>query len=90
MGSTELNLLLKFGVPLAVRLLADGEDEKETIVTVTSAITGMASRVDVGEALLEADEQQTKSIIDSLFGVIVGIGDAFGGLIKAIAGLLGG
>ena len=40
MGTTELNLLLKFGVPLAVKLLADGKDETETVNTVTAAVSG--------------------------------------------------
>lgn len=91
MGSTELALLLKFGVPLAVKLLKDGKEETETIEVVSAAIVNMeAGEMDVGTALLEADEEQTRNIIDGLFGVITGIADAVGGLLKAIVGLFGG
>ena len=91
MGSMELNLLLKFGVPLAVKLLVAGKDEKEVTDTVTAAVSGMAAgKVEIGKALLAADEKQTQSIIDGLLGVIVGTVDAFGGLIKAFLRLLGG
>ena len=91
MGTTELALLLKYGVPVAVKLLADGKEESETVDAVTSAITNMDAGVpDVGEKLLKADEEQTKNIIDGLFGMITGLGGAFGGLVKAFVGLLGG
>lgn len=90
MGTTELNLLLKFGVPLAVKLLADGKEEKEAIEIAKTAVAGMASggNLDIGDVLLAADEEQTQSIIDGFFGLITGVGDAFGNLLKALGGLL--
>ena len=91
MGSTELALILKFGVPLAVKLLSDGRDETETVEAVTGAIVNMESGdIELEETLLEADKEQTKSIIDGLFGVITGAAGALGGLLKAIIGLFGG
>ena len=87
MGSLELSLLLKYGVPLAVKLLKDGETEDETVEVVVTAITGLSDNIDVGEALLKADKEQAKGIIDGLFGVLTGVTDAFGNLLKAIGGL---
>lgn len=89
MGSTELALLLKYGVPLAVKLLSEGKDEEETVEAVTSAITNLESGAEIDEVLLAADEEQTKSIIDGLFGVLTGTLGAVGGLLKAFAGLFG-
>ena len=91
MGNTELALLLKFGVPLAVKLLNDGKDEDETIEFVKTAIVNLeGGNTDLGSALVNADNEQTKNIIDGLFGVITGVGDAVGGLIKAFFRLFGG
>ena len=90
MGTVELALLLKFGVPLAVKLLANGKDEEETSVVVGDAIEKMAANKDVGPVLRTADKAQTESIINGMFSVIVGTGDAIGCLLKAILGLLGG
>lgn len=92
MGTTELTLLLKYGIPLAIKLLNNGKDEEETTKAVTGAIEGMAAgEVDVGmgDALVKADKEQTKSIIDGLFGVITGTANALGGLVKALFGLFG-
>ena len=90
MGNLELGLLLKYGVPLAVKLLRGGETEDETVEAVKAAIAGMANPPDVGETLLEADDEQAKGIVEGLFGVLTGVTDAFGGLLKAIGGLFGG
>ena len=87
MGTIELGLLLKFGVPLAVKLLTAGKTETETVIEVSHAIAGM-SETNVGEVLLLADEQQSKSIIDGLFGLITGVANAFGNLINAFVGIL--
>ncbi len=90
MGETELALILKYGIPLAVKMLHEGRDEEETVKVVKTAITGLkAGDVDIGGALLNANEEQSKSIIDGLFGIITGVGDAFGGLIKAFFGIFG-
>ena len=88
MGSVELGLLLKFGVPLAVKLLGDGKNPDETVEVVTAAIVNMeAEPPDISEALLAANKEQTKNIIDGLFNVLTeGLG-AFGGLLKAFFGL---
>jgi len=88
MGSVETTLILKYGIPLAIKLLNSGEDEPETVETVTEVIAGMEESGDVGELLVKADAEQTKGIVDALFDVITGAADAFGGLVKALVGLL--
>lgn len=99
MGSTELGLALKYGVPLVVKLLADGKKEEETVAAVADVITNMATggAGDAGEigavisnGLLGADEQQTKNIIDGLFGVLTGVMGAIGGLLHAFTRVFGG
>ncbi len=87
MGSIELALILKYGIPLAIRLLADGKDEDKALEIATSAIAGMY-RGNAGEALAGADDGQTESIISGLFDVIADVSDAMGNLIKAFGGLL--
>jgi len=90
MGSTELALLLKYGVPLVIRLLADGKNSEYVEEVVSCAITGVAtSDIEVRDALINADGKQTQSIIASLFGVITGATDALGGLVCALGGLMG-
>lgn len=88
MGTIETALLLKYAIPLAVKLLKHGKDEEETVTAVTEAIDGMAiGDVDVGDALVKANKEQTKNIIDGLFGIITGTANALGGLVKALFGL---
>jgi len=88
MGNLELNLLLKYGVPLAVKLLREGHStaEVETAVKAVKIVSGIAE-VNVQEVLLKADDAQTESIVDGLFGVLTGVGDALGGLLRAIGEL---
>lgn len=91
MGTTETALLLKYGIPLAVKLLADGKDETETTESVVKAVAGMsAGGIDIGDKLLNADKEQSDGIIEGLFGVITGAGNALGSLVKAFFGLFGG
>ena len=92
MGTVEMALLLKYGIPLAVKLLSNGVDEKETTKAVTVAIAGIASGEvnDIGPVFEEANEEQTKNIIDGLFGVITGATNALGGLVKALFRLFDG
>ena len=87
MGSIELALLLKYGLPLAIKLLDNSKDTDETIEVVTSVIAGMY-KGNVSEALINADDEQTESIITALFDVITGVSDAVGNLIKAFGRLL--
>ena len=89
MGSLELELLLKYGLPVAVKLLQDGKDTNEVVEVVTKVITGIKDK-DIAEVFVKADDKQTKGIIEGLFGIITGVGDALGGLVKAIGGLFGG
>jgi len=94
MGSTELTLVFRYGIPLAIKLLADGKSEAEIEKAVSATITGIyvanAGELDVVAALAEADEKQADGIVDGLFGVITGAAGAVVGLIKAFCGLLGG
>ncbi len=86
MGSVELGLLMKYGIPVAVKLLNKGKSEKEASEA-ARAIVLLAGN-DVSNALLLADYKQTQSIIGSLYDVITDTGNALGGLLKSIGGLL--
>jgi len=88
MGSTELALLLKFGIPLAIKLLAGGKDEVETVEAINNLITGIANdSVDVGDALLLANQEQTSGIIQGIYDVITGATNALSNLVKAFSNL---
>ncbi len=86
MGTVETELILKYGIPLAFKLWNDGKDEPETVKAIVAAVAGFRES-DMTDALLKADEKQTKGIIDGLFGIITGATDAIGGLVKGIFGL---
>ena len=91
MGNLELELALKYGIPLAVKLLSDGKGAKETELVVKEAVRNLVtSEVDFGKALAEASDEQADGIVEALFGLITGVAGAVGGLIKGIFGLLGG
>lgn len=86
MGALELSLILKYGVPLAIKLLLGGKIESETVDAVNSVITGMASGdIDVAKVLLAADEEQTNAIINGTYNVIIGTADALGDLVKSLS-----
>jgi hypothetical protein len=87
MGTVEMALLLKYGIPLAVKLLANGKNEKETTELVSGAITDLG-KDDIVQALVTADEAQTNAIVNALFGVITGASGALAGLLGVFWGLL--
>jgi len=86
----ETILLLKYGVPLAFKLLGEGKSatEVKNAVEAIKIVSGVGG-TDVKEALAEADEKQTNGIVEGLFGVLTGVTDAFSNLLKAIGGLFG-
>lgn len=84
MGSTEFALLWKIGIPLALKLWNNGEDEKDVVKAVVAVIENPP---DITEALLKADKEQTDGIVEGLFGVLTGAVDAVGGLLGAIGKL---
>lgn len=86
MGTVETELILKYGLPLIVELFVAGKSEPDTVKAVVAAVAGF-KQPNIAEKLLEADEKQTKSIIEGLFGVITGATDAIGNLVKSIFGL---
>ena len=91
MGATELALILKFGIPLGMKLISKGAKEQEAIDAVAATIDNLeANPLSMREVLLTADEQQTDDIINHLFGVITGIGGAGGGLLRVLFSLFGG
>ena len=90
MGNLEMELLLKYGIPLAAKLLKSGESEEKVIEAVITTVSGLKDAPDIGEALAKADKEQAKGIIEGLFGVLTGVVGAFGGLLKAFYGLFGG
>lgn len=87
MGSVELALLIKYGIPLAVKLLSNGKNEPETVEAVNTVITGISSGGDVSGALLNADETQTNNIVDGFFGLLTGVSGALGNLVKGLGSL---
>lgn len=87
MGALELQLLLRYGVPLAVKLLAGGKSEKETVEAVQNTVSDLAKGRDAVEALLKADDKQVEGIVEGLFGVLTGVADALGNLIKGFCDL---
>jgi type II secretory pathway component PulF len=87
MGSVEMMLLMNYGIPLAIKLLANGKDEKETAEVVTGAITGLTSGTDVKTALVNATPEQKDAMVNALFGVITGATGAITNLISALGGL---
>jgi len=87
MGTTEMGLILKYGIPLAIKLLAGGKDQEETEEAVQDAVGGIASGEDVGGVLLSADEQQAQTIIDGMYDVITGATGALSSLIDGLAAL---
>ena len=90
MGSTELALILKYVVPLAIKLANDGKDETETVTEIVSVINNIDKSPDAIETLANADPEQTKSIIDGLFNVITGVAGAPFFLISSLVGLIFG
>ena len=90
MGNLELQLLMKYGLPLAVKLLGEGKTTEEARIAVEAVkvVSSVAGGDAVG-ALLKADDKQVDGIVEGLFGVLTGVGDAVGGLLKAIGGLFG-
>ena len=84
-----LLLALKYGVPLLVKLLGNGQDESEAVVTVEEILTHMSLDTPV-DLLLAADEDTTNAIIDGMFGVLTGTVDATLGFLGAMTDLLFG
>jgi len=82
MGSVELALLIKYGLPLAMKLIKAGEDGTKVAEVVTNIVT---VKGDIAETLLTADDQQTQAIIDGLFGEV---GKSLDDLLKAIGELI--
>ena len=88
MGSIELTLLLRYGVPLAIKLIANGKTKNDAVVTAGDAAIGLAADIDLAAKLVDAKPKQVKSIVDGLFDVITGASDAFSHLVVALVGLL--
>jgi len=91
MGNTEAQLALKFVLPVVIRMIANGKDEQETVEAAKDIIADFnKGGINFENKLLFADKEQTKSIIDGLFGLITGIPKALDGIIHALFGLFGG
>ena len=84
-----LLLALKYGVPLIKKLLDDGQDESEAVVTVNEILANIPLGAPA-ETLLAADEETTKAIVDGMFGVITGVVDATLNLLGLMTDLLFG
>ena len=89
MGNLELGVLLKYGIPLVVKLLAAGKKEEETVKAVTTAIVNLdGGVVEVREKLLAADDEQARGIVEGMFRVLMGVVDGVFNLAGALVGLL--
>lgn len=84
MGTIETQLMLKYGVPLAIKLLANGRVDA---ANEAQAIIENLDSEGVGEALIHADSVQAESIVEGLFQTVIGKG--IGDLVSVLAGLLG-
>ena len=83
MDPATLALILKFGIPLAFRLLNDGKDNQEAIETAQETVEALATG-DVVESLIAADEEQTEFIVNCLHGALSGVAEALGELLGNI------
>lgn len=77
-------LLFKYGIPLAVKLLSDGKDEKETTEIIEEVVYSLQSP-DIVDYLLDADEEQTNRIVQGLYDVATGVGNSVQSLVDSLA-----
>ena len=92
MGSIETILFWKFVVPLAAKIFFGGEGTPieaagKAIAEINSIKAGLKK---ADQVLLAADDEQTESIIDGLFGLATGVVGAPVILITAFLSLLRG
>ena len=80
--ATIIALTIQYGIPLAVKLLAKGKEEKEVAVAVTETVLSLSAG-DVGEKLINATPEQKNVIVDALYDVVTGTADALGNLLGA-------
>jgi len=88
MGITETQLLIKYGIPLAVKLLDKDQDPSEVAHDVASAIDSIAITRDITQKIANAPDDKAANIVEMLFKVLTGGLDAVGGLFKAVFGVL--
>ena len=79
-------LILKYGVPLAIRLIKDGKDDKEATQMALEVVENLATG-DIKEKLLDADKEQTEFIINALYGALQGLHEKFQSLITTITSI---
>ena len=78
-----LGLTLKYGVPLAIRLIDEGKakDEQEAIETAQGIIADLAFSDSITERLVSADKEQTEFIVACLYDALTESIDAIQDLI---------
>ena len=81
-----LGLTLKYGVPLAIRLIDEGKakDEQEAIETAQGIIADLAFSDSITEQLVSADKEQTEFIVACLYGALT---EAIGAIQELITNL---
>ena len=89
MGSVEIALLIKYGVPLVIKLLSNGKEEASAIEIAEESIVNLKESGMVS-TLLHADQEQTNVIVKALYDVVTGTALSAGKLIMAFVGLLTG
>jgi hypothetical protein len=87
MGSVEAMLIFEYGIPLAIKLLASGKEEKETAEIVADTVSGL-NKAGVGAALKDATPAQKEAIVNGLYEVAAGVVGGAVNFITALGGLL--
>ena len=73
MGSVKLILLLKYGIPLAMHLIADGTPTKDASENAVAVVHHLMELDNIPQELVDADTQKASDVIDGMFQVIKGV-----------------
>ncbi len=87
MGAIEFQLFLMYGLPLIIKLLNEGRTDEQTTKAVAESIAGLKNS-NVKDSLLNATPEQQESIVNGLYGVIAGAGNALDDIVKTFSNLL--
>ncbi len=86
MGTVETALLLKYGLPLAVRLIANGVAKDDAIEATTDMVEAINAEEDVAQYLLKADAKATAIIVDGFYDTLTGVAESLKKLLDLLLG----
>ena len=86
MDPVTLALILEIGVPLLIKLLNDGKENKEAVELAKAAVSGLNNK-DIAEKIVASTPEEKDAIVDSLYSVVVGAGNALTGLFASLSKL---